>query len=293
ENNPSDDLEKVDFDVFGYEPAGSKRVRIDEGDNSEEEYQKMKRAVEANERERHELQSRRQKKGKKRGAFDATPDTTQRNLNSENVPKTSIPLEGFSKSKSETKLRNIIGREGKGPLDYKKMLENTMITMSMMDFYQASPDFSRTSRKLSTRVNEKRAKRKNIAKPVWNLEPEEEELLAEASSSLVEVDCDLDLKTTPIIRTTARKDRAFRIPGEVMATRDGKTGKFFLDESMVCADQGLDIALISPQLVRVLQLQKNSLNEINNQGINMGTIETMRRFIVNYSEIARPLSRLQ
>ncbi|POS81976.1 hypothetical protein EPUL_005906, partial [Erysiphe pulchra] len=216
-----DDLEKVDFDVFGYEPAGSKRVRIDEGDDSEEEYQKMKRAIEANEQK----------------------------LNSENVPITSISLESLSKSKSATKLRNIIGREGKGPLDYKKMLENTMITMSMMDFYQASPDFSRTSRKLSTRVNEKRVKRKNIAKTVWNLEPEEEEL------------------------TTARKDRAFRIPGEVLDTRDGKTGKFFLDESMVCADQGSDMVLISPQLVRVLQLQKNSLNEINNQGITMGTAD--------------------
>ncbi|POS82070.1 hypothetical protein EPUL_005908, partial [Erysiphe pulchra] len=320
ENNPSDDLEKVDFDVFGYEPAGLKRVRIDEGDDSEEEYQKMKRAVEANERERHERQSRRQKKEKEREAFDATPDTTQRNLNSENVPKTFSPLEGLSKSKSETKLRNIIVREGKGPLDYKKTLENTMITMSMMDFYRASPDFSRTSGKLSTRVNEKRVKRKNIAKPVWNLEPVEEELLAEASSSLVEVDCDrkiipknygekpkidclktntykiptVNLKTTPIIRTTARKDRAFRIPGEVLATRDGKTGKFFLDESMVCADQGSDMVLISPQLVRVLQLQKNSLNEINNQGIIMGTADgTSHRIIewVSFVFVTRGIQR--
>ncbi|KHJ32379.1 hypothetical protein EV44_g1957 [Erysiphe necator] len=297
ENNLNDDLEKVDFNVFGYEPAGSKRVRIDEGVDSEEEYQKMKRAVEANERERYERQSRRQKKGKEREDLDAIPDITQRNLNSD--PKTSIPFAGLSKSKSETKLRTIFGREGKGPLDYKKMLENTMITMSMMDFYQASPDFSKTSRKLSTRINEKRVKRKNVAKPVWNVEPEEEELLVEASSSLVEIDCDrkiipkyhgekpkieclttntfkiptVDLKTTPIIRTTTRKDRAFRIPGEVLATRNGKTGKFFLDESMVCADQGSDMVLISPQLVRVLQLQKNSLNEINNQAITMGTAD--------------------
>ncbi|KHJ32381.1 hypothetical protein EV44_g3734 [Erysiphe necator] len=257
----------------------------------------------ANERERYDRQSRRQKKGKEREDLDAIPDITQRNLNSD--PKTSIPFAGPSKSNSETKLRTIFGREGKGPLDYKKMLENTMIAMSMIDFYQAGPDFSKTSRKLSTRINEKRVKRKNVAKLVWNVEPEEEELLVEASSSLVDVDCDrkiipkyhgekpkieclttntfkiptVDLKTTPIIRTTTRKDRAFRIPGEVLATRNGKTGKFFLDESMVCADQGSDMVVISPQLVRVLQLQKNSLNEINNQAITMGTADGIQRQI--------------
>ncbi|RKF83120.1 hypothetical protein GcM3_016028, partial [Golovinomyces cichoracearum] len=95
-----------------------------------------------------------------REVLDTISDTTQRNLNSKSIPKASIHFAESSKRKSETKLRNIVGREGKGPLDYKKMLENTMITMSMMDFYQASPDFSRTSRKLSTRVNEKRVKKK-------------------------------------------------------------------------------------------------------------------------------------
>ncbi|RKF83122.1 hypothetical protein GcM3_016024 [Golovinomyces cichoracearum] len=71
-----------------------------------------------------------------------------------------MPFAESLKRKSETKLHNIVGREGKGSFDYKKMLENTMITMSIIDFYQASPEFSRTSRKLSTRVNEKRVKKK-------------------------------------------------------------------------------------------------------------------------------------
>ncbi|RKF74494.1 hypothetical protein GcM3_089019 [Golovinomyces cichoracearum] len=160
DNYLSNDLERVDVDVFGYEPAGSKRVRIDEDDDSENEFEKVKRATKANEREQFERQSRRQKKEKEREVLDTISDTTQRNLNSKSIPKASMPFAESLKRKSETKLRNIVGREGKGPLDYKKMSENTMITMSMMDFYQASPEFSRTSRKLSTRVNEKRVKKK-------------------------------------------------------------------------------------------------------------------------------------
>ncbi|RKF79913.1 hypothetical protein GcM1_198019, partial [Golovinomyces cichoracearum] len=130
--------------------------------------------------------------------------------------------------------------------------------MSIMNFYQASPNFSRTSQKLSTRVNEKRVKEKHLAKPVWNLESEEEELLVEAFSSLV---------------ATARKNLALRNFGEVLATRDGKTGKFYLDESMVCADQGSDMVLISPQLVLVLQLKNYSLDVINTHAITIGTVD--------------------
>ncbi|RKF83138.1 hypothetical protein GcM3_016022, partial [Golovinomyces cichoracearum] len=213
-------------------------------------------AIKANQREQFERQNRRQKKDKEREVLDTISDTTQRSLNSKSIPKASIPFAQSSKRESETKLRNTVGSEGNGLLDYKKMFENTMIT---------------------------------ITKPVWNLEPKEEELLVEASSSLVKVgghretepeqngdklkiDCltvsspkipTVDLMTTPIIRTTARKDRAFRIPGEVLATRDGKTGKFYLDESMICADQESDMVLISPQLVHV----------INTQAITMGTAD--------------------
>ncbi|RKF75985.1 hypothetical protein GcM1_230044 [Golovinomyces cichoracearum] len=273
DNCLSNDLERFNFDVFGYELAGSKRIRIDEDDDSEDEFENVKRAIKANDREQFERKSRRQKKEKEREVLVTILDTTQRNLNSKSIPKASILLAEPSKRKSETKLRNIVGREGKGPLDYKKMLENTMITMSMMDFYQASPDFSRTSRKLSTRVNEKR--------------PEEEEELVETSSSLVKVgghrefepeqngdklkiDCPtvsspkiptVDLMTTPIIRTTARKDRAFRIPGELLATRDGKTGKFYLEESM------------------------NSLVVINTQAITMGTADGISHRITEWIKI--------
>ncbi|RKF71522.1 hypothetical protein GcM3_100023 [Golovinomyces cichoracearum] len=278
-NYLSNDLERVDVDVFGYEPAGSKRVRIYEDDDSEDEFEKVKRTIKANEREQFERQSRRQKKEKERKVLETISDTTQRNLNSKSIPKASISFAESSKRKSETKLRNIVGREDKGPLDYKKMLENTMMIMSMMDFYQASPEFSITSQKLSTR-------------------PEEEELLVEVSFSLVKVGCHretepkhnedklkfdyltvsspkiptVDLMTIPIIRTTARKDRAFHIPGKVLATRDGKTGNSTWTNQWSAQIRG-QIWFSYPHNWSVCYNLKIYLDVINTQAIIMGTAD--------------------
>ncbi|KAI0993304.1 hypothetical protein K3495_g14880 [Podosphaera aphanis] len=77
----------------------------------------------------------------------------------------------------------------------------------------------------------------------------------------------------PLVETTARKDRAFRLPGEVLSVRDGKSGRTHLNASIVCADQGSDLVLISPQLVRVLNLKKNALSNTNGHAITMGTAD--------------------
>ncbi|KAI6249539.1 hypothetical protein HI914_02094 [Erysiphe necator] len=69
------------------------------------------------------------------------------------------------------------------------------------------------------------------------------------------------------------QDRAFRVLGEVLLSRDGMPGRIYLNNSMVCADQGSDLVLISPQLVRILRLEKNTLSSPQNQVINMGTAD--------------------
>ncbi|POS83827.1 hypothetical protein EPUL_003774, partial [Erysiphe pulchra] len=63
-------------------------------------------------------------------------NTPRKVVNFKNFPKASTPQSGTSKNKSKMKLRSIVSREGMGHLDYKKLFKNTMITMSMMDFYQ-------------------------------------------------------------------------------------------------------------------------------------------------------------
>lgn len=137
-------LDKVDTDVFAYEPAGQKRVRID--DDSEDDSYRARRAAEANECERHERHERRERH--------------RHQKNSKRKENVVLPTPNHEKRRGDTKLRTIVGREGKGPLDYIKMLENTTITMSMIDFYLASPDFSKSCRTLPTRINEKRTRRK-------------------------------------------------------------------------------------------------------------------------------------
>ncbi|KAI0998505.1 hypothetical protein K3495_g9690 [Podosphaera aphanis] len=198
------------------------------------------------------------------------------------------------KRKGCTKLRTIVGREEKGPLDYKKMFNDTMVIMSMMDFYQASPDFAKCSQIYSMRINEKRVKKKRAPIQV-TVEDEEEILMLEKTSSSTRaknmqsrrdkshpVICnstmakqlpEVNLISKVAIKTTERKDRAFPIPGEVLLSRNGKPGRIYLDNSMVCADQGLDLVLISPQSVRVLELEKYTLSSPQNQVITMGTTD--------------------
>ncbi|KAI6247177.1 hypothetical protein HI914_05024 [Erysiphe necator] len=172
-----------------------------------------------------------------------------------------------------------------------------MVTMSMMELYQASPDFAKCRRKYSTRINEKRVKKGKIATSV--AEEEEEILLAEATSSSAgmrnfsdptqsrfeesyPMNCNsvtsnqfpqVNLISNVTLKTTARKDRAFRVPGEVLLSRDGRPGRIYLNNSIVCADQGSDLVLISPQLVRILRLEKNTLSSPQNQVITMGTAD--------------------
>ncbi|KAI0993777.1 hypothetical protein K3495_g14407 [Podosphaera aphanis] len=93
------------------------------------------------------------------------------------------------------------------------------------------------------------------------------------NSTMAEQLPEVDLISKVAIKTTARKDRAFRIPGEVLLSRNGKPGRIYLDNSMVCADQGSDLVLISPQLVRVLELEKHTLSSPQNQVITMGTAD--------------------
>lgn len=70
------------------------------------------------------------------------------------VCKASLSRVESIRSKPETKLHKIFCHKLKNPLGYWKMFENTRCTMSIMGFNQASREFLRTSRKLSTRADE-------------------------------------------------------------------------------------------------------------------------------------------
>ncbi|RKF95982.1 hypothetical protein GcM1_055001, partial [Golovinomyces cichoracearum] len=57
-------------------------------------------------------------------------------------------------------LKPINRRRGEGPLDYKSILANTMITMSVIKFYQVSPNVAKNFQHLATRELRKGGERK-------------------------------------------------------------------------------------------------------------------------------------
>ncbi|RKF84298.1 hypothetical protein GcM1_122001, partial [Golovinomyces cichoracearum] len=60
-------------------------------------------------------------------------------------------------------LKPINEPRGEGPLDYKFILANNMIAMSVLEFYQASPDAAKHLRHLATRENVKMGRKKGTA----------------------------------------------------------------------------------------------------------------------------------
>ncbi|KAI0998966.1 hypothetical protein K3495_g9230 [Podosphaera aphanis] len=282
-------LGEVDADVFGYELAGPKRARLD--DDSKDGLSRVRRAAEAKERECRDRSRLQDESG---GDSNIGPS-----------------IKNHITKRGATKLRTIVGREGNGPFDYKKMLEDTKITMSMMNFYQASSDFSKSCRKSSTRINDKRARRKKVPQPASEPMPEEEISMAETSVAPAKIRSNIkpafdtlkkrstficnsasvdeipkfNLNMQPLVESTARKDRAFRVLGDVFSMEDGKSGRTHLIASIVCADQGSDLVLISPQLVRILNLKKYTLTNKNGQAITMGTADDASHKITDVKAI--------
>ncbi|RKF80392.1 hypothetical protein GcM1_193012 [Golovinomyces cichoracearum] len=88
-------------------------------------------------------------------------------LNREEKDTKSRKKENQERKKVAEQLREIIGRQGKGPFNYKRLADNIKVEVSLMDLFQVSPDLSRAFKSLSTRVTEKsmRTRKTMDAKP--------------------------------------------------------------------------------------------------------------------------------
>ncbi|RKF61139.1 hypothetical protein GcC1_159007 [Golovinomyces cichoracearum] len=76
-------------------------------------------------------------------------------LNREEKDMKSRKKENQKREKVAKQLREIIGRRGKSSFDYKRLVEDIKVEVSLMDLFQVSPDLSRAFKSLSTRVTEK------------------------------------------------------------------------------------------------------------------------------------------
>ncbi|RKF71936.1 hypothetical protein GcM1_249042 [Golovinomyces cichoracearum] len=141
-------------------------------------------------------------------------------------------------------LKPINGRRGEGPLDYKSILANTMITMSVLGFCQASPDAAKHFRHLASRENEKRGRKKGTA-PV---EVGKLDYPPERSQR----------REPPKLKGIPKEARLFRLNTACVISNQQTRVTF--QSGTVQADQGSDLNLTSNSLVRDLKLERRSMN---------------------------------
>jgi hypothetical protein len=66
--------------------------------------------------------------------------------------------EAYTVKKMIKTLREITGRAGQGPIDYKEFTTGIKVTINLIDLLQMSPDYAKALRTYSTRINNKKRK---------------------------------------------------------------------------------------------------------------------------------------
>ncbi|RKF83279.1 hypothetical protein GcM1_161012 [Golovinomyces cichoracearum] len=141
-------------------------------------------------------------------------------------------------------LREIVGRYGMGPVNYKKMARKIKVEISLMDLFQMSPDLSKAFRKLSTRVNER------------DVTAGSEVLFGRMESFLKE-----------------NVEKAFRVPVVVTTVRNGKQVRVSLPLGVSQADQGSDMIIVTIGFLKKLGLSVKSLVERGYNGLTMNVAD--------------------
>ncbi|KHJ32197.1 hypothetical protein EV44_g3571 [Erysiphe necator] len=135
-----------------------------------------------------------------------------------------------SRARKGQPLTEIVGRQGKGPLDYTKLAEEMIFKVSVLDLYQMSPDLSRAFRKLSTRISKRTDRRGKsrvedqaesevlLAGELEDLGLRDEDRCCEGVSGGVSGGVNNLRSVAPLIST---ERKAFRVPVVVKTSKNG------------------------------------------------------------------------
>ncbi|KAI0994541.1 hypothetical protein K3495_g13640, partial [Podosphaera aphanis] len=177
-----------------------------------------------NEDENHQFEPRRpMKRGPQAGRKTPWMEKTIGALGESSADATKVPDKGKKKIRQ---LNEINGREGLGPIDYKNMLAQIRVNISILDLMQISPDAAKAFKHYySTRRNGKRGRKPS------QLDTAAVNLLSSSSQH-----------TVP--RGIQQRDRPFRFLEATIICPKMKS-KLVLDTAVTQADQGSDINLIS------------------------------------------------
>ncbi|KAI2641254.1 hypothetical protein GGS21DRAFT_487593 [Xylaria nigripes] len=137
-------------------------------------------------------------------------------------------------------LTEIRGRRGRGPLDYRRLLDSTTVEISLMDLLQLSPDFSRNLKHLSVKASEKVDKTfRRYAK------------MKETTSTL-------HTSSTSVIQPT----KAYRITPTLKFVQNGVAVNWPVATHSCQADQGSDVNIIHPKLVDDAGLRRLKIRDL-------------------------------
>ncbi|POS81973.1 hypothetical protein EPUL_006544, partial [Erysiphe pulchra] len=174
-------------------------------------------------------------------------------------------------------LREIVGRQGKGPINYQRLAEDIKVEVSLMDLFQMSPDLSKAFRALSTRINKKLEKRKDFTSKRLNISTDRvdgmrniydsESLLSRVRTSFGSVD-----------------QKAFRVPATIKSRKDGKIVNVSLPASMTQADQGSDMIIVTVGFLKKLGLSAKRLSERGFEGLTMNVADGTSAELTHYAE---------
>ncbi|RKF71190.1 hypothetical protein GcC1_105020, partial [Golovinomyces cichoracearum] len=148
-------------------------------------------------------------------------------------------------------LREIVGRRGKGPVDYVKLAEEIKVPINLLDLFQISPDLVKIFKKISTRTNQRQKEK-------------ESQTGTTKRANLLETDETIPLNSFP---TVDANNKAFRIPTIVRIKKDGKYQRVRLPQGASQAEQGSDINVCSPALTSALSAK---IRKLSNHGWNTG-----------------------
>ncbi len=151
-------------------------------------------------------------------------------------------------------LREIVARQGMGPMDYNDIAKRFTAPIDLISLCQMSPSFSKFIRHTSTRVNHKKGKPAESAEATI----ETSSLSAEVTIHSRSVGLDSTLINAPLYPVLVRvsaEDKAFRIEGSIMKKIDGVDTNVVLRLEWGIVDQGSEICIITRGLAAMFDLK--------------------------------------
>lgn len=219
-------------------------------------------------------------KRRNRGARSSS-DVAHPVTDSEEFPrrhKTKEPAQGEAEAPQKTRkgLAGIRAREGEGPFDWLELARKIMVPISLVDFWQTSPEGARIFRQLSSRTQAPKTKAKPKGKGKAKAKGKGKAAV-DASAVVAGIgELDRTIQNTNLLPRTGSLAKTYRLDITIIVEEgksDCKPRRIGLPRDMVHADQGSEANLITRKFANDHKLPLWRLTEIGFRGLEMVTAD--------------------